>query len=198
MTHSVSTSARFVIDTPTDVPISGFRSGTWIDPFGSGPPAHDLTDTIDAMSLQRMLGFVHGAWGATLLRALAVHPDPSQRIRAAVRTTSLVALKSFATDPVPEVRAAVTLNQLIVDADVQSTLAADPDERVVLALLHSRTPHRAACEQILRSRHSQARALLGSRRLSAGLLHLLEIDERRDPLGTSCDVTAASALAAAA
>lgn len=143
------------------------------DPFGSGPPV-SLTERLDAAAFDRILGRVPHAWGARLIELLCEYPDAAERVRAAAATTSLVALKKLAVDPLPEVRAAVTLNQLIVDADVQTTLAQDEDERVVLALLTSRTPHRTACEHILSSGHVGARAVLVRRPLSPGLRTLIE------------------------
>lgn len=117
-------------------------------------------------------------WRDHLYEVMATHP--SVEIRGATAAgCSLGLLRQFAADPDPYVRWSATKNRFAIDADVQEILAADPDGRVVLGLIHFLDPGVGAIRIIIASHHSDAKQILAGRGLRTELIQELAGD--RDP-----------------
>lgn len=91
---------------------------------------------------------------------------------------SLTDVKAFALDPEVSVRRLAALSNWNLDANLQVTLANDPDEGVVMALLSRVDPGAQACRAIFASPHVNARRDLARRNLLTELL--LELAEDPD------------------
>jgi hypothetical protein len=94
-------------------------------------------------------------------------------------TWGLRDVRALAIDPDVEMRRLAALSPWVIDADLQTVLATDPDETVVLNLLKRVDPHREANLHILASRHTAARRELARRNLTTATL-LTIIDDQDD------------------
>ncbi len=88
-------------------------------------------------------------------------------------------VRALAIDPDVEMRRLAALSPWVIDADLQTVLATDPDETVVLNLLERVDPHREANVHILASRHTAARRELACRNLTTETL-LTIVDDPDD------------------
>jgi len=118
-------------------------------------------------------------WRYLYYSVLLVNPDPLARL-ALARTGPLGILRALVYDPDPTVRYAILENPMIVDADIQAALAADPEEAIVLGLLATVSSNRRISQAILKGPHVLARQQLASKRVSFTTLKALAIDP--DPL----------------
>ena len=118
-------------------------------------------------------------WRYLYYSVLLVNPDPLARL-ALARTGPLGILRALVYDPDPSVRYAILENPMIVDADIQAALAADPEEAIVLGLLATVSSSRRSSAAIIAGPHSKAKQLLASKRVSTTTLKALAIDA--DPL----------------
>ena len=118
-------------------------------------------------------------WRYLYYSVLLVNPDPRARL-ALARTGPLGILRALVYDPDPTVRYAILENPMIVDADIQAALAADPEEAIVLGLLATVSSSRRISQAILKGPHVLARQQLASKRVSFTTLKALAIDA--DPL----------------
>jgi hypothetical protein len=91
---------------------------------------------------------------------------------------SLADVKAFALDPEVGVRWLAARSNWNIDANLQLTLANDPDEAVVMALLSRVDPGPQACRAIFAGPHVNARRDLARRNLLTELL--LELAEDPD------------------
>ena len=98
-------------------------------------------------------------WRYLYYSVLLVNPDPRARL-ALARTGPLGILRALVYDPDPTVRYAILENPLIVDADIQAALAADPEEAIVLGLLATVSSSRQISQAILKGPHVLARQQL--------------------------------------
>ncbi len=89
---------------------------------------------------------------------------------------SLTDVRAFTIDPDVKVRIAAAASRWNWDLRVQLALAADDDERVVLALLDHVDPYREVCELIVEGPHVAARRMLAGRNLLTELLERLADD----------------------
>lgn len=110
-------------------------------------------------------------WRQLVYAVLAVHPHPDARFVLAV-TGPLGVLRALVHDPDPKVRFGVLHNPLVVDADLQATLAADPAAEVVVGLLERVSPTAEVCRIVMEGPHPEprralARLRIGSERLKA-------------------------------
>ena len=102
-------------------------------------------------------------WKAATLRSLTTMPSVEYRCYLAANC-SLAALKLLALDADEEVRLASTQNPFVVDMDVQMALAADPSDRVTVALLRQVDVCREAAELVVAGGHRRAQAALAAKR----------------------------------
>lgn len=114
-------------------------------------------------------------WKGLLHVIFANHPCVEVRAEAAGEC-SLELLQRFVTDPEPFVRWVAASNRFTADADIQAALAADPDERVVLHLLHWWDPSPDALKIIIEGPHNGAKRVVARRSLAPELLELLAAD----------------------
>src|SRR5690606_7222203 len=90
-------------------------------------------------------------------------PRPVEPGEPQLATWGLRDVRALAIDPDVEMRRLAALSPWVIDADLQTVLATDPDETVVLNLLKRVDPHREANLHILASRHTAARRELARR-----------------------------------
>jgi hypothetical protein len=90
---------------------------------------------------------------------------------------ALCDVKAFALDPEVRLRRLAALSRMTIDRDLQRTLAADPDERVVLAMLARVDPSIEANLLIIQGPHVEARRVLAERNLTTPSLLLLAFDD---------------------
>lgn len=83
---------------------------------------------------------------------------------------SLSDAKAFALDPDVGMRRLAALSNWNIDANLQRTLAADPDERVVMTLLSRVDPSVVMCDVIIEGPHVVARRDLARRNLRTEIL----------------------------
>jgi hypothetical protein len=90
---------------------------------------------------------------------------------------SLTDVRALALDPELHIRRLAALSNHNIDSTVQATLASDPDESVVLALLSRVDPSAEVNRIIISGPHVQARRELASRNLTTATLLLLADDD---------------------
>ncbi|MCC5952037.1 MAG: hypothetical protein JJU45_08065 [Acidimicrobiia bacterium] len=119
-------------------------------------------------------------WRADLAAVLADHPSAEIRGELAARC-SLGLLRRLVEDPDPYVRWCATANLFCRDDRIQTTLAGDPDGRVVAQLLANHELGRRAVQAIIDGPHTEAKATVAARtNLLGALLEQLAADP--DPL----------------
>jgi hypothetical protein len=112
------------------------------------------------------------AWKDQYLTLLANYPQLEVRIGLAARG-SLTMARTLVHDRSIRVRRALAVNPFIADLDLQTKLAQDRDESVVLALIDATDPWMEACEVILTGQHGEAkRELVRRKNLRTELLVL--------------------------
>jgi hypothetical protein len=111
-------------------------------------------------------------WRHLYYSVLLVHPDPLARLALAC-TGPLGILRALVYDPDPTVRYGLLENPLVVDADIQAALAADPEEAIVVGLLETVSPSRRTSAAIIAGPHTKAKQLLASFRVSSNTLESL-------------------------
>ena len=111
-------------------------------------------------------------WRYLYYSVLLVNPDPLARL-ALARTGPLGVLRALVYDPDPTVRYGILENPMVVDADIQAALAADPEEAIVVGLLKTVSPSRRCSAAIIAGPHSKAKQLLASYRVSSNTLESL-------------------------
>jgi hypothetical protein len=121
-------------------------------------------------------------WRSLYYAVLAAHPLPEAR-RVLAITGPLGALRALVHDPDPAVRHAVLDNPFVVDADIQATLAADPEPAIVVGLLQRISPSRQVVDTVLAGPHPEARRTLARMRIGSHRLKALADD---DDLLTRC------------
>lgn len=114
------------------------------------------------------------------LRLFTIRAAATATPRPADTRHGLSDIKAFAIDPEVENRRMAALSPMATDADLQLTLASDPDEQVVLNLLDNVDPHREANLAILAGPHRRARRELARRNLTTATL--LTIVDDADPV----------------
>ncbi|MEI6404074.1 MAG: hypothetical protein WCP59_18015 [Actinomycetota bacterium] len=118
------------------------------------------------------------AFAAEWLDQTTNHPTTAIVAELAARG-SLAMLRRLVVHPDPYIRWVAAHNPFAIDADIQLVLAADPDPRVVTALVEAITLTVDACMVIAAGPHSEVKRTLAARPLGDDLLDLLAADRDR-------------------
>jgi hypothetical protein len=121
-------------------------------------------------------------WRHVYYAVLAAHPDSDARWVLAC-TGPLGILRALVHDPDPQVRYGILFNPYVVDADIQATLAGDPEPQIVVDLLRCISPSADTCRIVMDGPHVEARQTLARMRIGSDRLKALA---QNDDLVTRC------------